>query len=336
MQFKYFIGIDVSKKTLDLSLVKDTVVVSHVQLSNNPKSIKTGIKTWFNANQINYQESLFCMEDTGVYNYPVLEWLSSQKAFIWVQSAIEIKKSMGVVRGKNDKIDAARIALYAMRNKDKLRLWEAPKAELKKLARLLALRDKLVKTKKQLSLATDLDGFIEKDLVKELKAEVNPVIKEMDKRISALDKKMKDIINSDEELKRIYIQSTSVPGVGPITAFTLIVKTGEFKRITDPKKLACYCGVVPFEHSSGTSIRTKARVSHMADKDLKTLLHLVACCAMQHDEHLRNYYQRKLLEGKPKLLVINAIRNKIIHRVYACVMQNRNFQKTFDPLLHMS
>lgn len=220
-------------------------------------------------------------EDTGIYNYPVLEWLSSQKAFIWVQSAVEIKKSMGMVRGKNDKIDAERIAFYAMRNQDKLRVWEAPKAELKKLARLLALREKLVKTKTQLLVATDLDGFIEKDLVKELQSEIEPVIKEMDKRISVLDKKMKEIINSDEELKRIYTQSTSVPGVGPITALTMIVKTGGFKKINDPKKLACYCGVVPFEHSSGSSLRTKARVSHMADKRLKTLLHLAACCAIQ-------------------------------------------------------
>ena len=167
------------------------------------------------------------------------------------------------------------------------------------------------------------------DIIKQLKSNVKPVLDAINKQISEIEKQMMSIINTNENLKRLYVLSTSVPGVGPIVAINMIVKTGEFKTINHPKKLACYAGVVPFEQSSGTSLKIKPRVSHMADKTLKTLLHLAATSAVQGNGELKEYYQRKVAEGKSKMLVINAIRNKIIHRVYACITRNRPYEKNY-------
>ena len=114
-----------------------------------------------------------------------------------------------------------------------------------------------------------------------------------------------------------------------VTASYILVTTNEFININNPKKYACYRGVVPFEHSSGSSVRGKTRVSQMANKNIKTLLHLAALSTINMQGDLHEYYNRKVAEGKNKMSVLNAIRNKLILRVFACVNQNREYEKIY-------
>ena len=114
-----------------------------------------------------------------------------------------------------------------------------------------------------------------------------------------------------------------------ITAVNLITTTNEFLSITEAKKYACYSGVAPFEHSSGSSVRGKTKVSHMANKKTKTLLHLAALSAIQVKGEIKEYYKRKVEQGKNKMSVLNAVRNKIIQRVFACVKKDRFFEKNY-------
>ena len=106
----------------------------------------------------------------------------------------------------------------------------------------------------------------------------------------------------------------------------MIAKTEGFTAINDPRKMACYCGVVPFDHQSGTSIRHRPRVSVFADKTMKSLLHLAAMSAIRLNNDLGKYYKRKVEQGKNKMSVINAVRNKIIHRIFA-VIKNQTMYK---------
>ena len=128
---------------------------------------------------------------------------------------------------------------------------------------------------------------------------------------------------------RIYKIVTSVDGVGMVTALNLITTTNEFLSINEAKKYACYSGIAPFEHSSGISIRGRTRVSHMANKKVKTMLHMAALAAIQMKGDIKEFYNRKVNEGKNKMCVINAVRNKIIQRVFACVKQDRLFEKNY-------
>ena len=112
----------------------------------------------------------------------------------------------------------------------------------------------------------------------------------------------------------------------------MLVKTNGYKGICNPKKFACYAGVAPFSQSSGTSINKKARVSHLADKTMKRLLHMAAMRAIQLENDLKKYYIRKVNQGKNKMLVLNAIRNKIIHRIFAMIKS----EKLYDFNLHLS
>ncbi|MFI5132002.1 MAG: transposase [Chitinophagales bacterium] len=113
--------------------------------------------------------------------------------------------------------------------------------------------------------------------------------------------------------KRLY-REPSATGL----AKTLI-KTKNFTRFTNGKKFSCYCGSAPFEHSSGTSIKKRTRISHLADKSMKTLLTQAAKTAIQHDKELKQYYQRRTDMGKSKRSTMNVVRNKLIHRMFAVI-----------------
>ena len=110
-----------------------------------------------------------------------------------------------------------------------------------------------------------------------------------------------------------------------LTALYLLVYTNNFTKFSSAKKLGSYCGVVPFGYSSGTSIRGKAQIHPMANKQLKTALHMCAMSAIIQEGEMRKYYTRKVGEGKNKMSVINAIRNKLLQRVFACIRDQQMY-----------
>lgn len=134
------------------------------------------------------------------------------------------------------------------------------------------------------------------------------------------------MIEQDTELKQQAKLIQSVPGVGPILTWNLLAKTNGFKTIKDPRKLACYAGIAPFDFQSGTSIRKRPGVSSLADKKLKTILHMAAMVASRVDPELKTCYSRKVAEGKNKMAVLNAIRNKWIHRICAVIRNQKMFE----------
>ena len=99
----------------------------------------------------------------------------------------------------------------------------------------------------------------------------------------------------------------------------MLVHTHTFTAFKDARQFACYCGIAPFEYASGTSIKGKTKVSHLANKKLKSLLNMAALNAVRFDSELKAYYERRVKEGKNKMCVLNIIRNKLVSRVFAVV-----------------
>ena len=150
------------------------------------------------------------------------------------------------------------------------------------------------------------------------------------KDIKAVEKQIQELIKADERIKQQYTIATSVKGIGPVTACQMIVSSGEFRKIQTGKEFACYCGVVPFEDSSGTSVRGRARVCHWANKKMKSYLHLAAMVAIQGAGEFKAYYQRELAKGKAKMSVLNAVRNKLVVRVCACIRNNQLYDREYS------
>ena len=101
----------------------------------------------------------------------------------------------------------------------------------------------------------------------------------------------------------------------------LIAYTNGFTRFKNSRKFASYCGIAPFPYQSGISIRGKTKVNHLANKKLKTLLDLCAKSAIQYNAEMKQYYERRIKEGKAKMSTINIVRNKLLSRIFAVVQR---------------
>jgi transposase len=315
--YQNFIGIDVSKDHLDIAFFQEGKPIKHKHIANNLESITAYLSSFQDKYEI--KESLFCMEHTGIYINWLLVAFSDFKCAIWVENALQIKRSGGANRGKNDKVDAQRIATYAFRFQDKVNLYCPPSEQLEALKTLQTLRKTLVNHKQELeTYVNEQSQFSTASTQKLLEENSTSTLEHLTLRIEQIEKDMNQIIKDDPKLKELYDFTTSVTGVGKVTAIQLLVATDGFTKFDTAKQLACYCGVVPFENSSG-KFKGKARVSKMANKALKTALHMCALSALRVEGELRVYYLRKIAEGKNKMSVINALRNKIVQRIFACV-----------------
>lgn len=325
-EYKYFFGVDISKKTIDVTLSKDLQLI-HRQFDNDSSGMEE-LMYWLKELNLNVDDVLFCMEATGLYCFPLTQFLASNAIDIWIEHAARIKKANALDRGKNDKIDSMRIAMYAAKNLDRLRLWRPAGNTLEKIRHLASLRERLVETKKRL-----INPIKEFEDVGNL-AMAKLLAKTIKSSLAAIDKDLKnveiciiDIVNGDENLKQLYKLVTSVVGIGFVTAINLIIYTNGFTVLKDTRKLACYCGVAPFEYASGSSIRGKTKVHYMANKKLKCNLHMASLSAVKLDADLKTYYERKVAEGKSKLSVLNAVKNKLLARVIAVVNKQEEYVK---------
>ena len=327
--FTHFIGIDSSKKTLDVCVLEGKKVVLECRVMNTERGLKA-VAEGLKKHGILIEKALFCCENTGLYNSNLLLWASKNAYKIWLENPLSIKKSIGMHRGKNDKIDAYRIALYSYRFKDQFKLWEPKQKTIAQLKDLMTLRKRLLKAQNKFLVPLQESAlFLVKKEQKELENCSKKALKGIKESLRQVEKKIKELTLKDAAITQLKEIITSVDGVGWVTALSLIVATNGFTSIKLASKLACYAGLVPFDYQSGTSVRGRNRVSHLANKELKTLLHMSAMSAIRNSDELKAYYQRKVKEGKAKMLVINAVRNKLVLRICACVRDGRKYEKSY-------
>ncbi len=320
-----FIGIDVSNKTLDIC-IKENNSTTFYTIENSISSCKKFFNKFKNSASFTY----VAMENTGRYNYNLYEVLEQFSFLVYVINPIHMKKSLGLVRGKNDQIDAERIVYFIEKNHMDLPQWEPNSLAVKKLKVLQTERKHRVKIKSSL-LKQQYDYKLMKliKMDKELLKLNQNLIVNIEKQIKIIENKIELIIEEDQRLQEQSDRLQTIPGVGKVLTWMMITKTQGFTKINDPRKMACYAGVVPFDHQSGTSLRFKPKVSIFADKELKKVLHLAAMRAVRLDNELKIYYLRKVDEGKNKMSILNAVRNKIVHRIFALIKNETIYQKDF-------
>lgn len=319
MQNQTIVGIDVSSATLDICVTSRQGQQSFV-INNDVKSICK----FFSS----YQECLIIgMENTGRYNWALYEALKGTTHQVFVISPLHLKKSIGLVRGKNDKIDAIRIASFISKNHTELPRWKPSPQSVQKLKILLTERSSRIKTRIQL-LKQQHDYVKMKPLgMDKYLLQLNKQhLLIINKQLTMLENDIEALIKADEQMYSQAKLIRSIPGVGKVLSWMMLAKTERFQAITEPRKMACYSGVVPFASRSGTSVKGKYRVSSYADKAIKATLHLAAMSAIRLKNDLREYYLRKIAEGKNKMSVLNAVRNKIIHRIFAVIKKQIPYQ----------
>jgi transposase len=277
--------------------------------------LKWVVKSGLSVNQVR-----FCAENTGLYSHALTEFMTSQGLHFSLIPALEIKRSLGISRGKEDQLDAGRIAQYAYLRRDILEDYVPLSPALQELKKLVRFRRKLVRDLQGYSVTISESAGVlkKKDHMVYFKGH-QAMATEAKKQIAIVEKEIERLIYCDKELFSMYQLLRSVSGIGPVIAPLLITYTDGFKRFKTWRQFACYVGIAPFPFRSGTSINGRNKVSHLANKELKSLIFLAASSAIQSDPDLRAYYQARISEGKSRMSTLNIIRNKIIARVFVVV-----------------
>ena len=328
-EYKHIYGVDVSKKTVDI-VHTDKRATVHQKFTNDPVGMDQ-LMGWLRSNNTAPESTLFFTEATGLYCLTLPPFLFSNSIDVWVEHSATIKKATALARGKNDKVDAQRIAAYATKNLDRLRLWKPMDNTLEKVKHLATLRERLVETVKRLTVPVEeFEGMGDHAMARLLKKSMKKTLTALGKDLAAVESQIMQTVGQDENLKQLYKIITSVVGIGFVTAVNLMVHTHGFSAVNDARKLACYCGVAPFEYSSGTSIRGKTKVHRMANEKIKCNLHMASLAAIKHDAGLKQYYERKVAEGKNKMSVLNAVKCKLLARVVSCVNNNRMYVDNYQ------
>ncbi len=327
MKIKEFIGIDISKLKFDVRIHSNQKASV---FDNNTAGFKKFI-AWLMKNvSCSKEEILIAMEHTGIYSFPISVFLTEKHFNFVLLPGLEIKRSLGIQRGKDDKIDAKRIAEYAYQKKDKIVPSQLPFKNIFKIRRLLALRERLVKQKGGfLKDKKENKMFIKQSENKVLFEAIEKSIKEHDKLIVKIEKELDEIIANDELMKKQYHLIISIKGVGKQTALVMIAYTNCFTNFENWRKFASYAGTAPFPYSSGTSIKGRNKVSHLANKKIKSLLNLCARSAIVCNHEMKIYYQNRKAKGANGMSTINIIRNKLIARIFAVVKRGTPYVDTF-------
>lgn len=329
---KIFIGVDVSKLKLDFCSYQDGQFCKEEVVANHNLAIKNHLESILDDTL--KDELLICAEYTGQYIYPLTCACHDLEIDLWIENPVQIKYRSGMQRGKNDKLDARKIAVYAQRFEDQARLFSMPEKSIQALRQLVSERDMLVcdraKYKGQL---TDQRDFMEQQFYKKKHKRLSELIRNLNKAIKQIEEEIQSIIENDETLLKQHQLLCSIDGVGERTSLKMILETNAFKDFKDPRKFCCHAGVAPFSYTSGSSVHSKRKVSKRADKSIKSLLHMAALSASKTNGDLGQYYNRKVAEGKNKMTVLNAIRAKLVLRMFA-VIRNEKFyiQNYFNPL----
>ena len=331
---KIYVGIDISKEKCNLCYRSGLEIVREEECSNDVKSLKKAFKTALKTIAATMEEVLVCAEYTGRYIYPLTVACQELDIYLWLDDPTRIKNSMGLTRGKNDAIDAVRIAEYAYRYNDKAVRYAVANQELVSMKNLLADREFLLIDKKRYqSQITDQKKYMAPKDFKKKNSRWKKVIKSIDEQIAAIDAEIDSIIAADPVLTRQKELLKSVDGIGDRIAINMIAITGGFTRFKDARHFCSFAGLTPYKYDSGTSVRSKAKISKRANQTMKTLLHLSAlnvATRMKNGEY-KDYYERKIKEGKHMMSVINVIRAKLVHRMFSVIRRDELYTKQYTP-----
>ena len=324
MKRTWFIGIDISKKTLDVVIYdqEKRSAKKHFVIPNDKKGFKEMMKA-LKKDGVKINEAFVCLEYCGIYGLEIGSFLQGKIDFCFV-SPLHIKRSLGLTRGENDKLDAYKISRFCYLYRDELIPATMDSEIILKLKNLMGERKRVIKASKT-----------EKQVIKELSTQLGKrTIKRANKRLKSLqidlkeiEKEIIELLETNDLFYENYKLLLSSTGIGLVNAVILIIYSNNFEGITNARSFACYFGVAPFEYSSGTSIRGKTRVSNLANKAIKADLTNAARSAIVHDNELKIYYKRKREEGKAHGTVINAVKFKIIARAFAVIKRQTPFVK---------
>jgi transposase len=332
-QIQYFVGIDIAASTFTaaVGIMPWEAVLKPQEFENSEDGFQE-LLDWLSIHQLPAEQSIVCMEATGVYGESLAYFLHAKGYLVCVEPPLKVKRAFKPNGPKSDAVDSLQVAEYAARYFDQLSIWQPRSAVLEQVKVLLMTREQFVvqRTAHKNALQT-----IQRKAVKTPFAEQAhlQMIEQLKKHIRAIDQEIRRLIDSDPTFGQKLLLLMSIPGVGLLLGAHLLLIT---QSSLDHRQIASYLGVAPNEHSSGSSVYKRATSRHFGPAATRKLLYLAACSVRTHRREFQAYFLRKTDEGKSPRLVLNNLSNKLLKIACAVLRSNSPYTPNYhsvQPLL---
>lgn len=277
----------------------------------------------------------FVMEATGVYHESLAYFLAEKQLDVSVLLPNKISNYFRTLSVKTitDKTASEAITQFGLeRNLDN---WEPPKGIYKKLRQLTRERDQLVQSrtavKNQLH-AENAEAYPNKTSVTRTKKH----IAFLDKQEAEIKEELIQLVQQDEEMKKLLLIICSIPGVGLLTAVTVLAETNGFDLIRNKKQLTSYAGLDVREKQSGTSVKGKPKISKKGNRYLRKAMHLPALTAIRHDERFKAVFARMVAKHGIKMKAVVAIQRKLLEMMFTIFKSKIVYDKEYFKKLESS
>jgi transposase len=320
---KFHLGVDVSKRKLDCTLISPDGKRKNKVTENTPKGFEA-LSHWLGKHGAHIPSEVHvCMEATGIYWEGSAEYFASQGMLVSVVNPVQIKAfgASLMVRTKTDKVDANLIASFCLKHQPPA--WQAPSPAEQTLRAMVLRIDALQSMRTQESNRIE----VARDA---LRASIQEHIDWLDLQIKALSIKINQHIDQDPKLRDQGALLQSVPGLGQRTTPVLLSFYANPDRFDSVKKAVAFAGLDPRQHESGTSVKGKPRMSKIGHAFLRKSLYMPAMVTLYKTTWGKAFRQRLSALGKPPKLIIGAMMRKLIHITFGILKSG----KKFDPTIH--
>jgi transposase len=329
---KQVLGIDVAQKELVVCLGRmyddwTPELYSHGTFANSKKGFDAMVK-WVKKFTIEATPVRYVMEATGVYHESLAYYLEGKGYEVSIVLPNKVSNYCRTLEVKTvtDKTASEAIARFGLERK--LDKWRRPKQIFKNLKQLTRERDQIIETrtmaKNQLH-AEMAEAFPNPSSLHRIKAH----IKFLDKQVAEILKEITQLVKQDDQVNESIELICSIPGIGRLTAATVLAETNGFELIRNKRQLTSYAGLDVREKQSGTSIKGKPRISKKGNRHLRKAMHLPALTAIRHEKKFKAVFVRLVSKHGIKMKAAVAVQRKLLEMIYTVYSKNTVYDKNY-------
>ena len=316
----YYVGIDIAKAKVDVA-VWHGETWQHQSFAQTPAG-RQALLAWLD--RLGAAGAMVCMEATGVYADAVALALHEAKYRVSVLNPVVLKafRQSTLTRTKNDRTDAALLARYGAMHQPLA--WTPPTPEHQELQALARRLESLRQLRQQ-----ELNHRESSTRSATVTTSIDRMVQALDEEIAAIEAQLAQHVEKHAALKAQHTLLRTIKGIGAKTATGLLAECGDLRRFASAREAAAYAGLTPKEHTSGSSVRGKPKLSKMGPPRLRHLLYYPALSAKQHNPIVRAFCEPLRARGKHKMTVIGAAMRKLLHIAYGVIKSGKPFDPNF-------
>ena len=316
------VGIDVSKATLAVCYQVDQQL-KHLEVSNSKAGFQQLVKACG-------KHCRFVMEATGTYNLAVAYYLHEQGGQVAVLNPLVIKRfiQMHLSKGKSDRKDDQWLLRYGQQQA--VKVWQPEESLLVECRQLEQVTEQLLKQKTMVS--NSLEALQRQPVISKVALKrLQQTLKALTQQVEAVEAELLTLL--EQRFSAEISLLCSIPGIGRKTAGMLLLFAGGFTRLDNYRQLIAMAGLSPREHTSGTSIRGKVRITKMGGALIRGKLFMCSFAAKKKNAACQALFDRLVAKGKNKKLALIAVCNKLLKQAFAIVKSGVPYQADFTSKL---